>query len=322
MDSKWITPAILLVAAVATGLLIHEKAKPSPNPFNNATTKEIMDPKEELPVLWLFYNTGDVNSRYWSDFGARSSRVINKPYLNLCYESIVRHSAGKLRIEIIRGLEDAIARLGGPEFVPQPLRNGKAFLLEEETQFLAVAFLAKFGGLWFSPSTIVFRNIPDLPCDSIVGFGTSDSETYSGKDGTIVPNTMYLWSPAPGNPVFYKWASLLFERLDGYHGGFRARRDAQWDWTFVTTTCQSVSVWPHSSVQRKSDGRRIELTDLLAAGTEGDLPFPISANAFFVPIPFYELDRRSKLGWFLRMNEEQIMDSDLAIRWLFNKAGM
>jgi hypothetical protein len=320
MDKKWIAPIVLLTVVVAGTVVGFSKKNKNENAFANASTKEIMDRKEELPCLWLYYNTEDVNSRHWADFGSRSSRVINKPYLNLCYETIVKAAGQNYRIEIIRGVEDAIQRLGGPEFVPSPFKNPKGFLLEEEVHFLGVAFLAKFGGLWMSPSTICLKDIPVMPCDSIVGFGTSDTDTYSGTAGTIVPNTSYLWSPQPGHPVFVKWASMLFERLDGYQGGQRVRRDPQWDWTFVTSGCTQTTIWPWATLQRKKNGRRIELTDLLMAGTEGEIPFPIPANTFMVPIPYYELERRSKVGWFLRMSEDQIMDSDLVIRWLFEKA--
>ncbi len=332
MNRQWVLPVAVAGLVVAAGVLIKAFPKdrvpvspafaataPAPSPFQDVTTKELMDRKEEAPVLWLFYNTGDVNSRSWADFGARSSRVIHKPYLNLCYETIVRAAAKNYRIEIIRGQEDAIHRLGGAEFVPQNLRKPKAFLLEEEIQFLACAFLAKFGGLWMSPSTICIKPVPVFPRDVVIGFGTSDVESYASKEGTSTPNTMYMWSGQPNSPIFMKWAAILYERQNGYQGGQRVRRDPQWDWTYVITgSGTNIRIDPGATVQRKRDGRRIELTDLLMAGTEGHFPFPIPKTAFMVPIPYFELDRRSKTAWFLRMSESQILDSDLVIRWLFD----
>ena len=317
MAKEWIIPTVLIAVAVGLGLAATMKPKNPEKPFDGVSTKELLDLHDDKPTLWLYYNTADVNGRYWSDFGARSSRVLNKPYLNLCYSTIVEASKENYKIVIINGLADAIQRLGGLDFVPSPLRNPKAFLLEEEVQFLEMAFLAKFGGLWISPSTICIRDIPAFPKESIICFGTSDTETYSGKEGTPIPNTHYIWCPKPDTPVFQKWASILFERLDGYGGGQRARRDNQWDWTFVTTGECSILTQPNATVQRKKNGRRIELEDLLASGTEGDIPFPIGEDAIFVPIPFYELDRRSQFQWFLRSSEEQIMESDIAIKYLF-----
>ena len=46
-------------------------------------TPEMLNTGAERPPLWVFYNNSQVNSRQWSDFGARSSRVLNIPILNL-----------------------------------------------------------------------------------------------------------------------------------------------------------------------------------------------------------------------------------------------
>jgi hypothetical protein len=317
MSAKFFAPTVLLIVAVTIGILAYKAPKSEKaSVFIGLTTKKLMNPENNLPPLWLFYNDGDVNSRNWADFMGRSSRALNRPYLNLCYETIVNASKGKYRIEVIQGLGDAISRLGGPEFVPSPLRNTKAFLQEEEIQFLSMAFLTKFGGLWMNPSTICIRSLPELPKDSIIGFGTSNSETYSGVGGTVVPNISYLWVPVANHPVPTKWASILFERQNGFTGGQRVRRDAQWDWTFVTTGHKDIKVLPQSTVQRKANGRRIELDDLLSS--DGTIPFPIPDDAFMVPVPFFELDRRSSYQWFLRMSEDQIMESDLAITYLFD----
>ena len=319
MERSWALPTTLLLVCVALGFVLTKKTPTSEKPFDGVSTKVLLDPHTEKPAIWIYYNNSDVNSRFWSDFGSRSSRVLNKTYLNLCYESIVKAAKNNYRIEIIKGLDDAVKLLGGIEFMPSPLRNSKTILLEEEVNFLSIAILARFGGLWINPSTICIREIPILAENSIIAFGTSDTESYSGPDGTIVPNTQLLWAPKPNTPMFLKWASLLYERLDGYGGGQRVRRDNQWDWLYVTTGACGVQSQPNATVQRKENGKRIEIEDLLAAGTEGNLPFPIGSEAIFVPIPYYELERRSAFGWFLRMSEEQIMESDLAIKYLFEE---
>lgn len=312
----WVLGLGLVAVSVALGLAVTAKPKNPEKPFD-VSEKVLMDPQKEKPVIWLFYNDGDVNSRFWADFGARSSRVLNRPYMNLCYETIVAAAGSNYRVEIIQGVSDAINRLGGQEMVPSPLRNPKAVLKEEEAQFMAIAFLSKFGGLWMSPSTICIKSLPVFPENQIIGFGTSDTETYSGSGGTPVPNTHYIWCPRAGTPVFERWASMLYKRIDSYEGGFRARRDNQWDWTYVTTGACSIIKQPNATLQRKSNGRRIELEDLLASGTEGNLPFVVGDDVLFVPIPYYELDRRSSYQWFLRLSEDQIMESDIAVKYLF-----
>jgi hypothetical protein len=75
-----------------------------------------------------------------------------------------------------------------------------------------------------------------------------------------------------------------------------------------------IEVRPTAELTRKgAAGRRIQLEDLLAAGQEGVLPFAITTDAVYMPIPWPEMKERRAFGWFLRMSEEQILESDLAI---------
>ena len=66
-------------------------------------------------------------------------------------------------------------------------------------------------------------------------------------------------------------------------------------------------------------GRRIQVEDLLASGPEGDLPFELKKEAVWVPVPWPELEQRRAFGWFLRMSEEQILDSDLAVSHILRR---
>jgi hypothetical protein len=50
------------------------------------------------------------------------------------------------------------------------------------------------------------------------------------------------------------------------------------------------------------------------------MPFEIGSLAVYVPLPWPELRDRRAFGWFLRMSEDQIAESDLVIRDLFQKA--
>ena len=61
--------------------------------------------------------------------------------------------------------------------------------------------------------------------------------------------------------------------------------------------------------------RRIQLEDLLATGDS-----VIGNSGTYVPIPYPEILERENFGWFLRMSEDQIMQSDLVISHLFRKA--
>jgi hypothetical protein len=278
----------------------------------------------EMPTLWIYVDNSEVNARDWLDFGARSSRVINVPFLNLCYESCVKANGAKYRIEVIGGLADLAVRLGGWGELPTPLQNPSAPVRESELNWIRAAVLAKFGGLWVTPSTLWLRCIGDLPVDRVVLFGSDEEVTYVGAGGSPTPALRVAWSPMPGHPIWVNWEAKVRERLERYSTASEFRRDEMTDAADAIREAaaagEPIEVRPTAELSRKgSAGRRIELEDLLSAGQQGDLPFKVPAEAAYVPVPWPELKERRFFGWFLRMSEEQILESDLVISTLFRK---
>jgi len=294
------------------GLILH-------NPFLD---KNLLKMGMEKPVIWLYYDTSDVSSREWYDFGARSSRALNLPFLNLCYESIVQQNKDRYRIEVIGGLAGAAELLGGWNHLPPGLRDPIAPVNETELNYLRVAILAKYGGLWLEPYCVCLKPFGSLPEDKTVFFGTDLDETYAGSAGTTIPGFRAIWTPKPDHPMFKEWAAVCYERVAKKRGGDQIRGDVKWD--FVRFTKDYVHtglvVDPAAEGMRKKNGKRIQLEDLLASNTDGKLPFDLCDYTTYIPFPWTELRDREMFGWFLRMSETQIMESDLAVKYLLQKS--
>jgi hypothetical protein len=315
IGSKEILIPLLVVAVSAVFMGIYSSGKETmENPYRN---KKILETGLTMPTLWLYYDTSDVNSRWWADFGARSTRVINIPFLNLCYESILKANKGNYKVEVISGLTDLATRLGGWQEMPRGLQNPLASVGNAELNWIRAEVLARFGGLWVSSATICLRPFPVIPHEKAVFFGTDPDESYTGKGGSAVPSMYAMGAGRPRHPVFEKWAQAAFERLDKQGGGQQIRGDAKWDYVSFAQTCGDVDVFPNLEVSRRPDGKRIQVEDLLMAGQEGRKRFSIPRNALYVPIPWTEIRERRMYGWFLRMSEDQILDSDLAITYIF-----
>ena len=114
---------------------------------------------------------------------------------------------------------------------------------------------------------------------------------------------------------------ITYARIAQKRGGDQIRRDANWDFVRLTTAYVSTGIIVDPAVEgmRKKNGKRIQLEDLLATGTDGNLPFDLCAYTVYVPFPWPELRDREIFGWFLRMSEDQIMGSDIAIKYLLQK---
>ena len=273
----------------------------------------------KLPVVWVFLNNSDVNSRSWYDFMGRSSRVINMPFLNLCYESIVAHTKGHYRVEVISGLADLAGRLGGWSALPEPLQNPDAFIREPELNWIRAAVLAKFGGLWVSPATLWIGDMNPLPKEKVVFFGMNTEETYATT--TSVPALDVIWSPKPEHPVWVAWEKSVRERLNFRTGGSEFRHDERVDFADALKDFpDQIQVLRVPEISRKgANRRRVELEDLITTTGSAHAAFDIPKEAMFLPIPLAELQQREKFGFFLRMSEDQIIESDMVISHLFRK---
>jgi len=315
--SQIIVGSLLAVGCIFAGTYVYAMQNKN-DPFS----KNVLDVGKENPPLWVYVNNSDVNSRYWKDFGQRSSRVMNLPFLNLCYESLVRRNGTKFRVEVIGGLSDLAVRMGGWDALPTPLQNPDTVVNEPELNWIRAAVLAKWGGLWVSPATVWLRPVGELPKDKVVFFGSDDDVTFVGRGGTEVPSLRVIWSPTPDHAVFTGWEAKARHRVETRAGGSEFRHDEKADAADALVEHRgSIEIRPMAELTRKgAAGRRIQLEDLLAGGQDGEFALKIDKESVYLPIPWPELEKRRNFGWFLRMSEDQILESDLAISVLLRRA--
>ena len=261
------------------------------------------------PPLWIFYNDSDVNSRFWADFGARSSHVINVPIMNLFYESIVKANGKQYRVEVIGGLQ-GVATLLGKDSMPKPLQNLRASVGTAQEDWIRTAVLAKYGGLWLSPSVVALKGFGHLPDDKIVAFGQDDVSTYSSP----VPGFRALWVPGQANPMMVEWEKRIRDRLENQLGGLQIRGDAKSDWYELCHSKESVEIRRDYELSRNiRTQKKLQLEDLFATVSGTDIPFEIPSCAKYIVVPHEDLLRRTMFSWVLRNSEKQILESDMAI---------
>lgn len=318
IESQNLLISILGLSAIVCGVaLMNRRQLGIYDPYAN---KQLLRKGLDKPIIWLYYNDSDVNARNWMDFMGRSTRVLNQPYLNLCYESIVKQNGDHYRIEVIGGLTGLAERLG-IENLPSSMQNMKRTIQQPELDFIRAAILAKYGGLWLTPGAICRKGFGELPKERNVFFGTDLDDSFSGKEGTRIPGFRCVWAYKSGHPVFEEMATAAYKRLEDGGGGLQVRNDAKWDYMQYAAQAVDTEVRAEEELGRKGrDGKRIELEDLLAANATEIMPFTVHQSVIYTPIPIEELGRRRNFGWFLRMSEEQILESDLAVSVLFREA--
>lgn len=316
-------PWVITVAVFVGVMMIFAFYKTSEDRRKNTfTNRHLLKKDMELPVIWIYYDNSDVNSRWWYDFGARSSRVLNLPFLNLCYQTIVEQNKNLYRIEIISGLSDLALRFGGWEALPTRLQNPNvASIREGELNWIRAAVLAKYGGLWLSPTSICLQGFGQLPTDKVVFYGSDRAQSFAGHEGTRAPAFNAVWSPIPAHPGWVEVEERQRKRLNNGNGGLDIRGDAKSDFVEIFEQRDDVEIRPNQELSRMgTQGKPIQLEDLLAAGQEGKIHFAVPSGTVFVSLPWPELRDRRMFGWFLRMSETQILESDLVISELFRQS--
>lgn len=314
MDTWTLIGIVLLILVVTAVGLSRMKGM---SPFSEDAQLRHRMVNSGKPTLWLFYDLSEVNSRWWMDFMGRSSRAINLPYLNLCYQTIMKN-AGNYNVKVLSGLEDVANMLGGWSALPSKLRDVRAPVGPAEKAWIRAAVLEKEGGMWLEPSVIVMNQIPELEGNKVVFYGTDTDPLYTRQGSMTVPSYQGVYVPRAGHPVMKKMLELASSgRLDG--GGKEIRKDDAWDYKAVCLegTCESGG---KITLDRKANGKRIELEDLLATVDGIPSPFKVPANTVFIPLPAREILDFRNFGWFTRMSEEQIIEAPLAVSALFKKA--
>jgi hypothetical protein len=309
-QSYMIVLGLLALTAVSAGLLINKNLVEE-DTFNQ---RNLINKGIDNTTLWLYYDQSDVNSRWWADFGARSSRVLNTPYLNLCYQSIVTKNGKTYNVKVLAGLSDVAILLGGWNQLPKALQNPIAPVGEAELNYIRATVLRRFGGLWVNPSIICVKSFPDFTkSENPIFTGTDKDESYADSNGTPAPGVDVMYSPKKDCEVFEFLENLALKRIERQEGGKQFRSDIKWDLrqAMEMYTCDYI---PNLEFARKSNGRRIQLEDLLGVET-----INVPENTVYIPVDFNELQNRRNFGWFLRMSEDQILESDLYISMLLRE---
>jgi hypothetical protein len=217
-------------------------------------------------------------------------------------------------VEVINGLT-GVKELLGEDALPKNLRRFGASVNVAEEDWIRTAVLAKFGGLWLSPSVVALKGFGPLP-DKIVAFGTDDVPMYTSS----CPGFRALWVPRPSHPLMVKWEQTIKNRLDTQLGGLQIRGDAKSDWMNMFSGQPDVIESKSEELGRNpKTHKKLELEDIFATEI-GATRFEVPCNAVYLVVPFKDLVDRRQFGWVLKSSEKEILESELVISGILRKS--
>ncbi len=271
------------------------------------------------PRIWWYVDDSQVNAREWLDWGNRSTREPNEPYLKICQARALALWGDSFTVDPIIGRPAAILKLHEAKIeVPADVMRAPPALW---MAWCRSAFLTAFGGLWLDGSVLPVGSGIALR-DRCIGkdalmFGTDPEEGLSDTKGSAAAGGICAgWAATPGHPVwrglFRDTSALIAEGAQSWSAP-EARRSLRYLWDKHCSG--TVSVDRNGEVSRDRYGRRLELDTLLG---ETSWPDGSLEGGLWVPLPEGRdgLERASPWLWFTRMSVDQIRESEFNwARW-------
>jgi len=283
--------ALALTVALTVAYYVHRDLIASPaGGFVSSSTK---------PTLWWIVDDSQVNSRQWLDFGNRSTREPNEPYLALCLEKAKAALSDQFDVQVLVGRDAVYQVLGAAKQQSIPPALWMAWC--------RAALLSRFGGLWMDGSVLMLPGASGsklmtlLKGKPVLMFGTDAAENLAS--GSAAAGASVGWAAAPHHPM---WAGLerdLAALIDqGPPSWSRQGLRTLWDKHCSGMTAVDRVV----EVGRDDYGRRLELETLL-----GTTEVPLTTGGMWVIFPDGRdgVERASPWLWFTRLSKSQILES-------------
>ena len=276
------------------------------------------------PTVWWIVDDSQVNARQWLDWGNRSTREPNEPYLQVTLGRARALWEPQFKVEPVVG---RLAALGALEAAGVKLPEGAdrcppALWMP----YCRAAYLAHFGGLWMDGSTLPLAAGSEvrarLTGRPVLMFGADPEEALASAAqtgaGSPAGGVTAGWAAAPGHPM---WTGLerdlgaLIAEGDQSWSAPEARRALRFAWD---KHCSGVTaVDREAEVSRDRYGRALDWDDLFDTTEWPDGEEAIK-KGLWLPMPGGRdaLERASAWAWFTRMSVEQIRAADFNwARW-------
>lgn len=259
--------------------------------------------------LWWVVDDSQVNARQWLDFGNRSTREPNEPYLKLCLEQAKKTLGSEFDIRPLIGRDAVYDLLGSSEdFCTKQRSIPPALWLS----WCRATLLSRFGGLWMDGSVLVLPSASGLKerlkGQPVLMFGTDAAENLASP--VAAAGSSAGWAATAHHPM---WAGLerdlngLIDQGPPSWSSVEARRGLRTLWEKHCSGMTKVD--RVVEVGRDQYGRRLELETLLGS-TEWDGVDGVDSGMWVIfPDGRDGVERASPWLWFTRLSVPQILES-------------
>ena len=260
---------------------------------------------EDKPFIWLHIDY-DVNSREWLDFGSRNTKNLNRPYIQICLQQIIKTNGSDFNVVIIddTSFKDLIPRwdidlLNLPDPVKTHIRT-----------LALIKLLYHYGGIICPVSFFSIKNFKKIYNEN-KSF-VCETLCPNERDSMLCPSVKFIggkrWDPS------IKKIMTHIERLQksDYYTIIRFLKNVN---SHIKTLVDDNELKLIDGKQigiKTKDNKNIYIHDLV-----DNSEIKLSSSVVGVYIPQKDLEERTTYNWFSYLSINELVTSNTFMGELF-----
>lgn len=261
------------------------------------------------PNLWIYIDY-EKNSRSWISFGSRTSYKLNKPYILLCIESIIRYNAENFNICIIDNYSFPILL---PDWnidlnsVSEPIQTYMTDLALMKILYTYGGILVPRSFICFKPLYTLYENSLQNEYETFVCYSQdySNTSTYN----SYAPNYLYMGSLKESNVM--KNIIEKMEKLNSmdYTDERTFKGTMNQYINYLVETSQINGVEPQiigcAKYDRYSKKKPIEVEDYVSS-----IPITLDKNTYGIYIQETMVSKMNTFNWLDYVSINEILNGN------------
>ena len=281
------------------------KQKPSPliEKFIFNKDKKFMN----KPFLWVFVDY-DINSRKWLDFGSRNSRNLNRSYIEICLEQLIKVNGDDFNVVFV---DDTSFRELIPGWdinlfeTPDPIKIHIRLLS-------LIKLVYHYGGILCPSSFFALKKFLPLfkKHESFVFKSLQRYDMYN----SYVPNILFIGCKKnnPGVKKIMTYIETIREK--DYYKDLYLFKNINKQLLDLTNRNEITLLEGKLNGIRTKNNENIYINHLVE-----DSPIKLSKNAIGLYIPKEDLEERTHYSWITYLSKKELLNSNTFMGKLFNK---
>lgn len=321
------TLIVILILIIITSIFYYFKKKEKFNKNNelievNKNKYINYFKKNKKPFLWIYYDN-ITNSRFWSSFYGRRNDLDIPSYMFLVFNSITKNCQNFNIVILNRNNLDVFIKNDKFDLTPE---SKIPYILR--LNYIKYYILYHYGGLWLDQS-IVLKDlsifIQKLNEYEVIGFGC-DKDEYRCNLNKLRPRNNILIARNKTKLIFNCLQDMNYIMANYFnYPSFKFNNgDNQILWHNLDLLnkedCVNKIFYQFST---EYDGTRDYNNKIITAENLLSLnytKFLNDDNVYFVVLDYESFYKKFDYQWFLRLNLEQILNSNMWVSYLFRKA--